>query len=87
MKRTDSDPTEERHAQRVQLAARKLAIQRQQNQIFIAQELKRQLEEADEELQDVERQGVELETKLKDNNESKLTVHLQYFAIFLPTFS
>ncbi|XP_071174859.1 F-actin-monooxygenase mical1-like isoform X1 [Mytilus edulis] len=69
LKRTDSDPTEERHAQRVQLAARKLAIQRQQNQIFIAQELKRQLEEADEELQDVERQGVELETKLKDNNE------------------
>ncbi|XP_071172170.1 uncharacterized protein [Mytilus edulis] len=84
LKRTDSDPTEERHAQRVQLAARKLAIQRQQNQIFIAQELKRQLEEADEELQDVERQGVELETKLKDNNEkeSKQSLRRQLCSLY-----
>ncbi|XP_052063696.1 F-actin-monooxygenase MICAL1-like isoform X2 [Mytilus californianus] len=69
LKRCDSDPTEERHAQRVQLAARKLAIQRQQNKIFMAQEIKRQLEEADVELRDVEQQGVEIETKLKDNTE------------------
>ncbi|CAC5400256.1 MICAL [Mytilus coruscus] len=69
LKRFDSDPTEERHAQRVQLAARKLAIQRQQNKIFMAQEIKRQLEEADVELREVEQQGVEIETKLKDNTE------------------
>ncbi|CAC5400257.1 MICAL [Mytilus coruscus] len=69
LKRSDSDQTEVRHAQRVQLAARKLAIQRQQNKLFMAQEIKRQLEEAEVELCEVEQQGVQIEKQLKENTE------------------
>lgn len=86
MKRSDSDQTEVRHAQRVQLAARKLAIQRQQNKLFMAQEIKRQLEEAEVELCDVEQQGVEIEKQLKENTESKQTVETLNFDLSLPVY-
>ncbi|CAG2249396.1 unnamed protein product [Mytilus edulis] len=86
LKRSDSDQTEVRHAQRVQLAARKLAIQRQQNKLFMAQEIKRQLEEAEVELCDVEQQGVEIEKQLKENTEileeNKQTLRRQLCSLY-----
>ncbi|VDI20842.1 Hypothetical predicted protein [Mytilus galloprovincialis] len=86
LKRSDSDQTEVRHAQRVQLAARKLAIQRQQNKLFMAQEIKRQLEEAEIELCDVEQQGVEIEKQLKENTEileeNKQTLRRQLCSLY-----
>ncbi|XP_071174863.1 F-actin-monooxygenase mical1-like isoform X2 [Mytilus edulis] len=86
LKRSDSDQTEVRHAQRVQLAARKLAIQRQQNKLFMAQEIKRQLEEAEVELCDVEQQGVEIEKQLKENaeilEENKQTLRRQLCSLY-----
>ena len=73
MKRSYSDQTEVRHAQRVQLAARKLAMQRQENEFFLGQEIARHLEEAEVKLEEVEKDGVETEKALKEDIKSMLT--------------
>ena len=62
-----------RHVQRVHLAARKLARQRQENASLLAQGIMRQLEETEVKLEEVEKEGVEIEKALKADIKSMLT--------------
>ena len=71
LRRCDSDESDIRHAQRVQMAARKLAIQRRQDKMYMVQELKRQIEEAEQALLEVEKEGVDVEKALKESTESR----------------
>ena len=55
------------------LASRKIARQRQENASLLAQGIVRQLEEAEVKLEEVEKEGVEIEKALKEDIKSMLT--------------